>query len=55
MKEDFFDELFLSELENSNVQQFLHQRYVEVTAYYAAPTAQQLSNSVSDLHEKWVS
>ena len=33
----------------------LHQKDIEVTSYYAAPTRQQISESIEALHENWVS
>ncbi|TYP79426.1 site-specific integrase [Paenibacillus methanolicus] len=36
------------------VKSLLHQKDVEVTAYYSAPTSQQVSDSINSLHENWV-
>ncbi|WP_189597234.1 site-specific integrase [Paenibacillus elgii] len=37
------------------VKTLLHQRDIEVTTYYSAPTKQQISSSIQTLHENWVS
>lgn len=37
------------------VKTLLHQKDIEVTSYYSAPTAQQVSESINSLHENWVS
>ncbi|WP_026010879.1 hypothetical protein [Paenibacillus sp. OSY-SE] len=37
------------------VKTLLHQKDIEVTAYYSAPTSQQISDSINSLHENWVS
>nr|WP_246427940.1 site-specific integrase [Paenibacillus phyllosphaerae] len=36
------------------VKSLLHQKDVEVTAYYSAPTSQQISDSINSLHESWI-
>ncbi|MEK4250107.1 site-specific integrase [Paenibacillus sp. FSL W7-1287] len=37
------------------VKTLLHQKDIEVTSYYSAPTTQQITESVSSLYENWVS
>ncbi|MNW47311.1 Phage integrase family protein [compost metagenome] len=37
------------------VKTLLHQKDIEVTSYYSAPTAQQVSESINSLHENWIS
>ncbi|GIO14921.1 hypothetical protein J19TS2_44760 [Cohnella xylanilytica] len=37
------------------VKSLLHQRDIEVTTYYSAPTKQQISSSIQSLHENWIS
>jgi hypothetical protein len=37
------------------VKTLLHQKDIEVTSYYSAPTAQQVSESINLLHENWIS
>jgi site-specific recombinase XerD len=37
------------------VKTLLHQKDIEVTSYYSAPTTQQVSASINSLHENWIS
>ncbi|CAN7765116.1 hypothetical protein LJR153_007224 [Paenibacillus sp. LjRoot153] len=37
------------------VKTLLHQKDIEVTSYYSAPTAQQVSEYINWLHENWIS
>jgi len=37
------------------VKTLLHQKDIEVTSYYSAPTRQQVSESINALHENWIS
>ncbi|OMF05716.1 hypothetical protein BK129_17330 [Paenibacillus amylolyticus] len=37
------------------VKTLLHQKDIEVTSYYSAPTDQQITESITSLHENWIS
>lgn len=37
------------------VKTLLHQKDISVTEYYSAPTQQQITSTINDLHENWVS
>lgn len=37
------------------VKSLLHQKDIEVTSYYSAPTAKQLTETIHSLHENWIS